>query len=170
LLRERHDQPAPDLLAVRSMMRTASSASASRTDTRVSPSVLTVNGNMPGGAPAVRTDSTPWLSSSAWTTLASMSECVRKTTVSGHQVIRHLDIRIMVMSSCWSASPANALQLGQDVRAQLVERQMRVLLDHRGQPRLAVAVERLVHRLADAVGEQHDDVVVVERDRASPAA
>ena len=53
----------------------------SRTAICVSPSGLTENGNRPGAGPAVRMVSTPWLSSNASTTLASMSDWVRKMTV-----------------------------------------------------------------------------------------
>jgi hypothetical protein len=49
---------------------------------RVSPSGLTLNWNSPGVGPDVRSVSMPWLSSNAATTLASMSECVLKMTVS----------------------------------------------------------------------------------------
>ena len=62
------------------------------------------------------------------------------------------------MSSCCGAPPTNAA----------ISRRMRsrsspigrcaVLLDQFGQLRLAEAVGVLVHRLADAVGEQHQQV------------
>ena len=129
------------------MMRTASSASSSRTDTHVSPIGLTVNGKSAAGGPEVRTDSMPWLSSSAWTTLASMFEPVRKMTMSSDMVgpprRQRLDLQqdhrhIVVLIG----RPGEGPQVGEDERAQLLERQVRVLLEHFRQPRLAVAVER----------------------------
>ncbi len=115
----------------------------------------------------------PWLSSSAWTTLASMFEAVRKMTVRPAMDQRvaticaapldlHDDHRHVVVLI---GAAGEGAKVGKDERAQLLEGQVRVLLQHLRQPRLAVAVERLVHRLADAVGIEDQQVAVAQRHR-----
>ena len=59
------------------------SASPSATAMRISPSGFTVIGQSACGLPEMRKAGMPWLSSSAVTTLASMSEVVVKTTTGG---------------------------------------------------------------------------------------
>src|SRR6266850_137179 len=55
--------------------------------------------------------------------------------------------------------------LAEDPLAQLLERQVAVLLDERGQPLLSERLPCRVHRLADAVGEQQHEVARGERQR-----
>src|SRR5262245_57045404 len=159
-------RPPPTCSRWLSMIRSASWASSSRTETRVSPSGFTANGNTPDGGLDVRTDSTPWLSSSAWTTLASMSDSVLKMTISwlaigsglGPDPQQDHGHIIMLIGTAGKGA-----QLSQDVGPQLIERQVGVLLDDVRQPLLAEAVEALVHRLADAIREEHQQVALGER-------
>ena len=62
------------------MTRRASSATGAATATWMRPSDVTAMGQMACGLPLTRKAPMPWLSSSAMTTLASMSEAVSKTT------------------------------------------------------------------------------------------
>ena len=55
--------------------------------------------------------------------------------------------------------------LAQHALAQLVRRQVRVRLGELAEPVLAEAVIARVHRLADAVGEEHEQIAVVQQDR-----
>ena len=129
-----------------------------------------MNGKTEAGGPDVRTDSTPWLSSSACTTLASIFEAVRKTTVNpvivngGRAGVCHLQQNHRHVVVLIGRAGERA-QVREDERPQLIERQVRILLEHLGQAILAVAVERLVHRFADAVGEKDDEIVGRQRHR-----
>ena len=69
------------------------------------------------------------------------------------------------MSSCCAAPPTKRADLSQDTLAQLLERQVRLLLDERAEALLAEAVTCRVHRLGDAVGEEHEQVAGAERQR-----
>ena len=81
----------------------------------------------------------------------------RRRRLDLHQDHCHIVVLIGATGKC--------AQLGQDVRAQLIERQVRVLLDHLREALLAEAVERLVHRFGNAVGEPDDQVARRDRDR-----
>ena len=101
-----------------SMTRTASSASSSRTATQVSPSGLTREREQPGRRPAVRTDfeavAVEQRLDDVGFDLRVGPEDHGEDSVMRHspaRADRRLDliiIRIIVMSSCWSAPPAKA--------------------------------------------------------------
>src|SRR5688500_11918736 len=104
----------------------------------------------------------PWLSRSAWTTLASMFDPVRKMTMSSdiNSQHDHRHIVVLIGGSC------ECPQVRKDERPQLFERQMSILLEHFGKPRLSITIECDVHRFADAVGEEDEQIVLFERNDA----
>src|SRR4026208_1486234 len=125
------------------MMRRASSAAESATATRISPSALTAIGQIPCGLPEARMASMPWLSSSAMTTLASMSEDVTNTTTTLPLPDLQQHHRHVVVLGGRSSEGAT---LAEDAVAQIVAREIGVQAGQVRQPGVARAVAGQVHR------------------------
>src|SRR5688572_14359003 len=104
----------------------------------------------------------PWLSRSAWTTLASMFDPVLKMTMSSDINSQHDHRHIVVLIGGSCERP----EVGKDKRTELLERQMRILLEHLGKPRLSITIESDVHRFADAIGEEDEQIILSERNDA----
>src|SRR6187431_1605056 len=135
------------------MIRRASSAASSGTAMRTSPSGLTDIGRIACGLPLIRKAAMPWLSSNASTTLASMSEVVLKTMTGGmctksmvfqSPVARTLKVRATGVRATHleehqgevvvqARAADKRADLPQDALAQLLERQVGVFFDQRGQ-------------------------------------
>ena len=73
-----------------------------------------------------------------------------------HQDHRHVVVLI--------GAADERFDLAEDALAQLAGLEMAVLLDDPAEPVIAEEIARGVHRLGDAIGVQHDDVTVVQRD------
>ena len=73
--------------------------------------------------------------------------------------------RIIVMSSCCGASPTNAAISRSTRSRSSSDGRVRVRLDQLAEPRLAEAVVGGVHRLGDAVGEEHVQIAGLQRNR-----
>src|SRR5215510_13979476 len=112
------------------MIRSASSAASSGTAMRTSPSGLTDIGRMACGLPLMRNAAIPWLSSSASTTLASMSDVVLKTMTGGIGSVHFQQDQGQVIVEPGAAD--KRVDFAQDALAQLLERQLTMFLDERG--------------------------------------
>src|SRR5688572_20139325 len=136
-----------------SIIRRASSAAESATATRISPSALTAIGQIPWAFPEARMASIPWLSSSAMTTLASMSDEVANTTttlpISDLQQ-HHRHIVVLCRGS------SEGLNLAEDTVAQVVGRKIGVQARQVSEPPVAKAVAGDVHRFTDPVGIEQE--------------
>ena len=142
------------------MMRRASSAAESATATRISPSALTVIGQIACVLPDARKPSMPWLSSSAMTTLASISDEVANTTTTlplSDLQQHHRHVVLLCRGS------GEGLNLAEDTVAQLVGRQIGVLARQVSEPRVAKAVAGDVHRFADPVGIEQEQIAETKR-------
>ena len=62
-------------------------------------------------------------------------------------------------------SARKGVDVTQDAPAQIVRHQIGVALGQIHEPLIAKAVALLVHRLADAVGVEHEEVATTERQR-----
>src|SRR5207249_7855592 len=149
-----------------SMTRCASSASSGWTDRRTSPRPSTERGKMECGTSELTTDMIPCASSRLRTTRASMADGVRKITTKsgngrGHLVHFQQDHRHVVVLRRIADKRRD---LAQHPFAQLVGRQVRVVLDQLAKTALAEAVVVRVHRLADPVGEEEAEIARVQRD------
>src|SRR5688572_28838005 len=142
------------------MIRRASSAAESATATRISPSALTVIGQIPWVFPEARMASIPWLSSSAMTTLASMSDEVANTTTTLPISDLQQHHRHIVML-CRGSS--EGLHLAEDTVAQVVGRKIGVQARQVSEPRVAKAVAGDVHRFTDPVGIEQKQIAETER-------
>src|SRR5262245_42263621 len=149
------------------MIRRASSASSSDTANRTSLWLSTDSGNTDCDIPDDSTARMPCASSRLRTTRASIADGVWKmTTRSGNGFARLVDLQqnhrhVVVLRRVAD----ERRDLAQHALAQLVGPQMRVALDQLAEPVLAEAVVVLVHRLADAVGEEEIEIAGAERNR-----
>ena len=144
----------------------------SRTEMRTSPSPSTDSGKIECGTSDATIDWMPCVSSRPRTTLASMSECVRKMTTGEDGSARH---RGLGRAIGLRASVVQPVDLDQDHRHVVVLRRAadERFASHAGSARAAPRVGRwpcsstsrprraspkqsacVVHRLADAVGEE----------------
>src|SRR6059058_2474721 len=147
------------------MMRRASSASLWCTAMRTSPSPSTDSGKIECGTSELTTVMTPCAWSRLRTTLASMSECVRKMTTRSGNCCRDLvdleqNHRHIVVLRRGADERRN---LAQHALAQIIGRQVGVVLGELTEPRFAEAVVERVHRFADAVGEEQIQISRMER-------
>src|SRR5436190_24047034 len=136
------------------MTRRASSASSGCTDRRTSPRPSTERGKIECGTSELTTDMIPCASSRLRTTRASIADDVRKITTKSGNGRRHLvhfqqnHRHVVVLRGIAD----ERRDLAQHAFAQLVARQIRMVLDQLAEAGLAEAVVVRVHRLADAVG------------------
>src|SRR5207249_3709890 len=138
------------------MTRRASFASPGCTERRTSPSPSTESGKIACGTSELTTDMMPCASSRLRTTRASIADAVRKITTKSGNGRRHLlhfeqNHRHVVVLRRIADERGD---LAQHPFAQLVGRQIGMVLDQLGETTLAEAVVVRVHRLADPVGEE----------------
>src|SRR5689334_20921221 len=125
----------------------------------------------------------PWASSSPRTMLASTSDCVRKMTTRSAMYrhcppLLHLSVVEGIVGPDWfdleedhrhvvvlRRVPNKRRHFAQHALAEFVGRQAGMIFENPAEPALAEAVVRAVHRLADAVGEEHAEVARRQVDR-----